>query len=128
MSNSGRVVVVLVFGLICSVREAGSLTVTLPRADLSASTRDLLAEMVCGRPYKVAADTITGYSWASGLLGAYVSCQPHSQYQGSAVFGAAECKGREEKWTCDDRWLNLTFTTEAYPKSIRLTNVAVEEA
>jgi hypothetical protein len=128
MLRSSRVLVVVGLGLICSVRQAGSLTVTLPKAELSAETRTRLAETVCGRPFEIAVDTISGYSFSSGLLGAYVACQPHTEYQGNQIFGAAECEGRKDKWKCEERWLNLIFTAGGYPKSVRLADVPVEEA
>jgi hypothetical protein len=115
-------------GLFCSVREALPLTVTLPKAELAAATRAKLAEIVCGRPYEVAAQLISGYSLRAGLLGAYVTCQPHSEYQGNHVLAAAECEGRGNRWKCDERWLNVNFALDGYPKSVRIDDVPVNEA
>lgn len=128
MSRAIRLLVRIGCAIACLAHVAHPQTVTLPEAELSPSARTKLANMICARPYGVAARDLSGYSFPTGLLGAWVTCEPHSEHRGHQVFGQAECEGRDDSWSCRERWFNIAFASEGYPTAVRLDDVPVEEA
>ena len=99
------------------------------KAELSPEVRAKLAEVVCSGPFDAKARQILGFSHnQAGVLNAWVTCEPHSEYRGHQVYGEAECTGHDDSWSCPERWLSVMFAEEKYPRSVRLADVSVSEA
>ena len=109
------------------VSVAYSQTVTLPETKLSTEVQANLEEIACTRPYKVKAKRISGYSFPTGDVGAWVTCEAHAEHLGHQVFGEAECDNHHRTWECKG-WLNVVFATAGYPSAVRLDDVPVAEA
>jgi len=127
MSKSAWVLSIAGAASLCLASVARATTVTLPEVTLSAEAQAKLEKIACSRPYKVKAKSISGYSFPTGLLGAWVTCEPHAEHLGHQVFGQAECDNHFRTWGCKG-WLNVMFATEGYPTAVRLDDIPVAEA
>src|SRR5262245_45914769 len=100
-------------------------TVVLPPAELTSAVQMELEKIVCSR-YDVSSQAISGYYLHSGRLGARVRCKPHRAINEHLIFAETQCDSHR-RWTCDDPWLNVTFSATGQPHAVRLSSVQPEE-
>src|SRR5881628_1974873 len=111
--------------LLCVRQVVWGQTVVLPPAELTPCVQIKLEKIVCSQ-YDVSSETISGYYLQPGRLGARVRCKPHRAINDHLIFAETECDSHH-RWTCDDPWLNVTFSVPGQPQSVRLGDVPHEE-